>query len=89
VILKNINQWIVQNENEVTDLLNLMRVYSMISVEVWLKELMNGLLDSELGRVRLSTRAYQGTPYVFAYQGTSLSGDTLHIFYRTFSDTKN
>ena len=39
----------------VSDVLNLSRWYDMISAGEWRKELADGLPDSELGRVRLST----------------------------------
>jgi putative transposase len=43
------------DEKAVSEVLNLPRWYDMISAEEWRKELADGMSDSELGRVRLST----------------------------------
>jgi hypothetical protein len=70
VVLKKINQWIVQNENEVTDMLNLPSIYSIISVEVWRKELAAGMSDyidmSELGGPWAAWHSLNGSKSVWA-----------------------
>lgn len=70
MVLKNVNQWFVQNENEVTDILNLPRLYGMISLEVWRKELANGLSDrvnmSESGGPWAAWRSLNGSKPVRA-----------------------
>jgi len=50
----------------VSDVLNLSRWYDMISAGEWRKELVDGLSDSELERVRLST-----------HTGRPLGGDSF------------